>query len=149
MTDQPDSRDIESEANCMAFKVRQAARAISQRYDAALAPHGLTSPQFNLLSILAHSGLRSVSQIAASSTTDRTTLNRSLGLLEKQLLVTSTTGRDKRTRRFKLTALGRARHAAANIDWLATQTEVQATISRTRFDRLHADLDVLIDRIRD
>lgn len=141
-------REPGDESNCLAFKIRQAARAISQRYDTALAPHGLTSPQFNLLGILAHAGLRSLSQIANTSTTDRTTLNRSMGLLERMELVESAAGRDKRTRRFMLTAKGRKLHSAARADWLEVQQTVHGEISRSRFDRLHADLDVLLQRVR-
>jgi len=132
------------EANCLAFKVRRASRAISARYAEALAPHGISGPQFSLLSVMATAGLRSLSELARVATTDRTTLTRNLGLLERMELVESSAGRDKRTRRFVLTAQGRATQAAARVDWLAMQHELHAELGKSRFERLHADLEVLL-----
>lgn len=140
--------DIASEGNCLSFKVRRAARALGQRYDAALAPHALTHPQFSLLSVLASLGLRSLGELAAVSTTDRTTLTRNLGLLERQGLVEGRPGRDKRTRRFVLTPKGRKLQAAAKPAWLEVQTEMHGLLGKARFERLHADLDVLLARLR-
>ena len=139
--------DPGAERNCLGFKVRRAARAIASRYDAALAPHGLTSPQFSLLSVLATAGLRSVSELAKASTTDRTTLTRNLALLERRGLVESNAGRDKRTHRFVLTPEGRATQAAAREAWLPVQKELHEALGKTRFERLHKDLDVLLSRL--
>ena len=139
--------DIEVEANCLGFKVRRAARAISTRYSEALQPHGLTNPQFSLLSVMATAGLRSLSEIARVSTTDRTTLTRNLGLLEREGLVESSTGRDKRTRRFVLSPRGRKVHAAARKDWLLVQEDMYKELGKARFERVHADLDTLLAKL--
>jgi len=137
--------DLTLEPNCMCFKVRRAARAVSQHYDAAIGQHGLTTPQFSLLSVLANVGLRSLSELAKLTTTDRTTLNRNLGLLEERGLVESARGADKRTRRFVLTREGRDLQAAARGDWLVVQAGLEDALGGTRVQRLLNDLDSLLE----
>lgn len=135
--------------DCLGFIVRRAARAITKRYDQALSPFELNLSQFNLLTVMAKAGLRSLSEIGALSTTDRTTLNRSLGLLEAQGLVESNKGRDKRTRRFVLTQVGRERLKSAQQAWRAVQHDLHEQLGKGRFERLHNDLEVLLARLED
>ena len=142
-----DSTDLTREANCMCFRVRRASRAISQHYDAALAPHGLTAPQFSLLSVLAECGLRSLGQLAKLSTTDRTTLTRNLGLLEKRGLVESAPGVDRRTRRFRLSPAGRKLQVAAREDWRSVQAGLEERLGTDRFQRILADLEAVVESL--
>ena len=134
---------------CLGFIVRRAARAITKRYDEALSPFELNLSQYNLLTVMAKAGLRSLSEIGALSTTDRTTLNRSLGLLEAQGLVESNKGRDKRTRRFVLTQVGRERLKAAQQAWRSVQLDLHEQLGKGRFERVHKDLAVLLERLED
>ncbi|MDF1798816.1 MAG: MarR family winged helix-turn-helix transcriptional regulator [Planctomycetota bacterium] len=136
--------DLALEPNCLCFKVRRAARAVSQHYDRALGQHGLSAPQFSLLSVLAQAGLRSLSELAKLTTTDRTTLNRNLGLLEERGLVESAPGVDKRTRRFVLTPTGRRLQAAARGDWLVVQAGLEEALGGAKVQRLLSDLDSLL-----
>jgi DNA-binding MarR family transcriptional regulator len=139
--------DISYEANCLGFKVRRAARALGVHYGAVLAPHGLTTPQYSLLSVLARAGLRSLGELARLTTTDRTTLNRNLAVLEKRGLVESAAGVDRRTHRFVLTPDGRALQARAHKDWNTLQKELHTMLGKTRFERLHKDLDTLLAKL--
>lgn len=143
----PPPLDPRIPAHCLGFKVRRAARALGAQYDTALQPHGLTGPQFSLLSVMATAGLRSLTELARTSTTDRTTLTRNLGLLEKRGLVESSPGRDKRTRRFLLSKRGRELHRAAESAWFEAQDELYTLLGKTRFERLHRDLDVALARL--
>jgi len=137
--------DLTQEPNCLCFKVRRAARAISQHYEGAMASHDLSAPQFSLLSVLAHAGLRSVTELSELTTTDRTTLNRNLGLLEKRGLVESAPGVDKRTRRFVLTKEGRELQHAAKADWVRAQTGLEDALGGEQARELLGGLDRLLD----
>lgn len=141
--DEPAPPDLE----CLGFIVRRAARGLSKHFDDALSKHELNLSQFNLLDTMSKAGLRSLTEIGARTTTDRTTLNRTLGHLEKLGLVASHKGCDKRTRRFKLTPLGRERLTAARPTWRAVQAELHALLGKSRFARLHKDLGVLLERL--
>lgn len=134
---------------CLGFIVRRAARGITKRYDDALGAHGLNLSQFNLLTVMGQAGLRNLTELGARSTTDRTTLNRTLGNLERLGLVESNKGRDKRTRRFVLTQAGRDRLKAASAAWQAVQDDLFSAVGKGRFARLHKDLAVLLERLDD
>ena len=70
--------NLSDSSNCLCFNLRKAARALTQTYDAALKPAGVTAPQFALLSTLAGYGPVSLSDLAAALGMDRTTLTRNL-----------------------------------------------------------------------
>ena len=73
------------ECNCLA--VRQAARAVTQLYDRHLAAVGLTATQFWLLAKLVHGGPASINEVARLMMSDRTTVGRTLGPLEREGLI--------------------------------------------------------------
>ena len=143
----PPGANAPSGAECLGFAVRRAARGLSKRYDDALSAFDVNLSQLNLLSVMAQAGLRSLTEIAQRSTTDRTTLNRTLGNLERRGLIESTTGRDRRTRRFVLTPAGRELLAAATPAWQQVQDELVTAVGDTAFQRLHKDLAELLARL--
>ena len=65
-----------AECNCLAL--RQAARHVTQFYDQCLAPAGLRSTQYSILSRLARSGPMTINLLAADLVMDRTTLGRNI-----------------------------------------------------------------------
>ncbi|MBM3759697.1 MAG: winged helix-turn-helix transcriptional regulator [Acidobacteria bacterium] len=93
---------------CVCASVRQVARAITQVYDEALQPAGLTSMQFFILMTIRGHGETSVSQITAYARMDQTTATRALQILEKQRWIEPVLLTDRRKRAFRLTRLGRA-----------------------------------------
>ncbi|HED66056.1 MAG TPA: MarR family transcriptional regulator [Planctomycetes bacterium] len=139
--------DPSRESNCLCFRVRRAARAIGARYDSALAPHGITGQQYSLLSLLKATGPSSIGDLAAASSTDRTTLTRNFARLEREGLVSSDRGEDRRARIVSLTPRGRSLQAAARKDWLRVQSELADTLGKTRFTRIHADLTALLNAL--
>jgi DNA-binding MarR family transcriptional regulator len=74
---------------CLVANARKAARAVTQRYDAYLRPHGLTATQFSLLGTISQAGGGTVSELAQLGGFDRTTLTRNLDRLESMGLVGS------------------------------------------------------------
>jgi DNA-binding MarR family transcriptional regulator len=125
--------------NCLAL--RQAARRVTQLYDAALAPHGLRTTQFSILVRLERSGPWSVNALAARLVMDRTTLGRSLRpLLRGRLVHMEPDPRDRRSRALSITPEGRARLDAAMPAWLGAQAEFDAAFGADRATALRATL---------
>lgn len=104
---------------CVMFRVRLTARAITKHYEDALRPSGLKGPQFSLLvSLSADPGL-SATDLAERMGIDRTTLVRNLDLLERDGLIKTET--DGRARRKTLTRKGDGVLAEALPLWRAAQ----------------------------
>ena len=106
---------------CNLFAIRSAARHATAFYDGHLAPTGLRTTQFSLLSNLDRAGPLAIGEIAARVAMDRTTMGRALRPLERDGLVAIAPGRDGRTRALALTQAGRERLAQAKPLWAAAQ----------------------------
>ena len=81
--------------NCLAL--RQAARHVSQIYDAHLALVGLRTTQYSILAKLKRLGPLSINALANSMVMDRTTLGRAIRPLERDKLLAIGAGDDGRT----------------------------------------------------
>ncbi len=125
---------------CVCFNLRKAARAVTQFYDARLKPSGLKATQLSLLFALAATGPINMKQLAELMVMDRTTLTRNVRPLQRAGLVTSATGKDRRTRRLTLTGRGRdaLRHALPL--WRQAQDAVVGRLGAARWRDLRASL---------
>jgi DNA-binding MarR family transcriptional regulator len=123
MQKKPPSLD-QTTCNCLAL--RQAARHVSQIYDAHLASEGLRTTQYSILAKLNRLGPLSINELAKSMVMDRTTLGRAIRPLERDRLLSIGAGDDGRTRSLRLTAAGEARLKAAAAKWRAAQKEFEA-----------------------
>ena len=120
-----------TECHCLA--VRQASRHMTQFYDRFMAPYGLRSTQFSVLSMLRRSGPLSINALAAELVTDRTTMGRNIRPLQRAGLVTAIVGReDRRSRLLQLTPKGLARINAARGGWTKAQAAFEAAFGKTR-----------------
>jgi DNA-binding MarR family transcriptional regulator len=129
---------------CLCLHVQRAARALARRFDAALKPHGLTNGQFSLLMGLNRPDPPRMGDVAALLAMDRTTLTANLKPLERRgLLAVLVDETDRRGRRLKLTAAGRAALAAAVPAWRAAHDAVDELLPEGDPDRLRADLVAL------
>ena len=94
--------------HCLCLATRQAARAISRRFDETFRPLGLTSGQFSLLMSLNRPKAPTLGSVATLLAMDRTTLTANLKPLERRGLVVSVPDpEDRRSRRLALTDAGR------------------------------------------
>jgi DNA-binding MarR family transcriptional regulator len=121
--------------HCLCLATRQAARAISRRFDEAFRPLKLTSGQFSLLMSLNRPEPPTLGSVAALLAMDRTTLTANLKPLERRGLVeTHADSDDRRSRRLALTDAGRELLRAALPLWERTQAELDRLLAEAAAD---------------
>ncbi|MFO1129287.1 MAG: MarR family winged helix-turn-helix transcriptional regulator [Rhodospirillales bacterium] len=123
---------------CVCARVRRAARAMTQLYDAALAPAGLTVAQFSLLQNLRRLAEPHIAALAEATGLDRSTLGRNLRLLEMAGLVRLDPGGDRRMRLVSVTAQGERTVAEAMPLWRRVQADVIGRLGEERRNQLYA-----------
>jgi DNA-binding MarR family transcriptional regulator len=133
------------ECNCLGL--RQAARVVTQLYDEALAPAGIRSTQFSLLTAIGWLQPVSMNDLAAQMVMDRTTLTRNLRPLLDAGLVTVRTGDDRRRREVALTRAGSRTLAEATGHWRAAQAEMRRALGDRRLASLRDHLSETVARV--
>lgn len=127
--------------HCLCLGVHRAARSLARRFDAALAPVGITSGQFSLLMSLNRPTAPSIGSVAALLDLNRTTLTANLKPLDRRGLVQVTVDPgDGRGRLLSLTDAGRAVLQSAMPIWQRTHDEVDLRLSQPDADALRAGL---------
>src|SRR2546428_13892478 len=107
---------------CTCFRLRSLTRRVTQLYDQALAPSGLTVTQYSLLAhALRHGAAPTVSELAKQLFTDRTTLTRNLKPLADAGLLRLGDGADERRKAVQATANGSSALRAARDQWVEDQ----------------------------
>jgi DNA-binding MarR family transcriptional regulator len=127
---------------CACNKLRRSARIVSAVYDEALKPIGLSVAQYSLLRMLQRAGPSKLSDFAAATGYDRTTLNRTLRPLEEAGLVASGAGKDLRSRVMRVTEAGEAMAVKGQPHWEEAQARIAEKLGGSR-DALFALLDRL------
>ncbi len=130
-------------ADCMCLNVRRAARALSQRYDAALGSCGLTIAQYGLLSAIARRGPLPLTELAGLFVMEKSTVTRNVAGLEAAGLCRTVPGADRRRKLVESTADGREALARARPLWRTAQRELAAELGTQRWHRLLADARLL------
>jgi len=125
---------------CTAARLRRASRTLSKFYDEILEPSGLRGTQFSLLVALSLMGQAPLLRVADELGLDRTTMTRNLAPLERDGLVASVPGSDRRVRLIELTDAGRRRLAKALPLWENAQQRVVDTLGERRWRELLAAL---------
>jgi DNA-binding MarR family transcriptional regulator len=127
IVDEPNAR----ECNCLA--IRQASRHVTQFYDQLLAPSGLRTTQYAILSRLQRSGPMPINALAAALVMDRTTLGRNILPLERDgLIEIGASPADRRRREVRLTPDGAARLRAARRGWAVAQQRFDEVFGAAR-----------------
>lgn len=116
--------NIEETKNCHCLKARKKAREITRRYEEALRPFGLKATQFSILSVLAIKGRTLLSELADLLGLERTSLSRSVDILEDRGWVKSKKSSDGRERPMVITRLGMVTLESAFPHWQHVQREV-------------------------
>ena len=130
----PSAPDPAELGGCACLHLRKAARRVTQLYDQHLAPVGLTSGQFSLLSRLygvdaEGRGALALGALAELQVMDPTTLNRNLKpLLAAGLVADGRDANDRRVRTVALTSAGRRRLLEAVPYWRKAQARIAAAL---------------------
>jgi len=132
---------------CYCATLRQAARVISQTYEAALRETQLTITQFTLLSVLAEMPRPRVNDLAEALAMDQTTLSRTLKTMEREGLIASVPGEDRRESRWIVAARGHSRMRRALPRWEAAQREVEKALGAGEAERLSSSAYNLAARL--
>jgi DNA-binding MarR family transcriptional regulator len=113
---------------CLCTGLRQAAHAITEIYDEALAPSGLKITMFRVIRRLSEAGEPTISELAKIIGLDRSSLGRNLKVLERDKLVTFVGGADERSKVIQLTSKGRKALDTALPLWRGIQKRMQSTL---------------------
>jgi len=146
MTDPIDAREV---SGCTCLRVRHVARQLTQSYDQALAPLGLTLNQFGLLATLYGVTQASLAGLPIGVFADRvgmhpTTLNRDLKPLKAQNLVADAVApADRRVRAVTITPKGRARLRKAIPFWRQAQIRLEGALGAEATRALNDLLDLV------
>jgi len=126
--------------SCACFQLRRASRAVTQLYDAALAPVGLRSTQFVMLALIRVEAPVRRDELAAQLGMERTTLVRNLKPLEAMGLLESVREPGERASRVRLTAAGRRKVAQAVPLWEQVQGAFTSQMGTSRWETLRRRL---------
>jgi DNA-binding MarR family transcriptional regulator len=146
-------QELEEVMACTGLRMRRATRLITQIYDQALQPTGITINQFGLLAHLYGASLASagglpLGALAQRVDMDPTTLNRSLKPLEARGLVRdSSDPGDGRVRLLRLTAKGLAEWRKAIPYWRQAQKRVEQAIGAKPLHALNELLDLSAEKL--
>ena len=128
---------------CYCIQLRRAASQVTEQYDAALAPVGLTVGQYSLLAHLERLEPVSVSVLAEEMELERTTLVRTLKPVLARHWVTDAAEPGRRSRALTLTGAGRSLLEQARPLWRAAQADVEHRLGEDGVAALEALLDQL------
>ena len=131
------------EVACLCTNLRMATRAITRRYDRALAEFGLRTTQYSILARLVLDGPDTVSHLAARLVLDRTALGRELRTLARDGLIRLEAGEDRRERRAFATAEGEQRYRAAQPAHSVVQGELLDELGGEQLPELVRELRAL------
>ena len=130
---------------CACFDLRRATRAVSRMYDDFLRDAGLNITQFALLRLICGEKELSISALGRSMVMERTSITRALAPLERDGLIHSRPGTDKRIRVVSVSNKGRRLIEAAEPKWRQAQ---EALLEMIGEDRWRAMRGVLRDTTR-
>ena len=136
------------QSTCTCFRLRSLTRKVTQLYDQALAPSGLTVQQYSLLSHVQRADpAPTVSELAQRVHTDRTTLTRNLKPLQQLGLLEVAGGADARSKAVTLTPKGGRTLAEARPLWREAQARMRSRAGDARLDKLHSLIEELLHEL--
>lgn len=133
---------------CTAAKVRRLSRRVSQIYDDALGPHGLTVGQYGLLACLSRRRGTAIGALASMLAADASTVSRLVKpLATAGLIIIRSAPDDKRSKLVWLSDDGHRRRSAAQAGWQAAQDQLLAALGDGRLAALRFMLDEAHERL--
>jgi DNA-binding MarR family transcriptional regulator len=121
---------------CACANLRRAARLVTQLYEDALRPAGITGPQFTLLQTLTLAPGTSQKQLAEILGIDSTTLTRTLALLKKRGWLSAEAASDRRALQLRLTKAGEREYERVFPYWQSAQRRLKQALRDQKWNRL-------------
>jgi DNA-binding MarR family transcriptional regulator len=134
-------------SGCTSFRLRRVSRRVSQHFDRFLAPCGLKTTQYSLLSHIERLGPIAPGALARRMAMEPSTLTRNLKPALTQGWAEIGPGADGRSRVVYATEAGRAKRAEAARLWKKAQLTLNARLGVERVVELHQLLDDCLARM--
>jgi DNA-binding MarR family transcriptional regulator len=129
---------------CACFNLRAVTRFVTSRYDEILAPSGLLSTQFSMLSFIEATEPCGVVELADWMVMDVSTVTRNLRpLISAGLIVMRSDKTDRRRKEISITAKGRRAIQTATPLWNRAQAEFTTKLGSQRYQSLLSTLSDL------
>ena len=128
---------------CYCVVLRAAARRVTARYDAALAPTGINIAQYSLLRQIERASPVSLTELGRRVELDRSTIGRNVRVLERLGLVQVTPGADQRQATVALADAGLKVLERAGPLWDRAQVRIEGDLGPTGANELRALLQAL------
>ncbi|MCW7493554.1 MarR family winged helix-turn-helix transcriptional regulator [Leptospira sp. 2 VSF19] len=119
--------------SCLNLSLRRTSRLITSYYDLKLKPIGLRITQFTLLASIAYENDPSISDLARLTDIDRTTLQRSLEILNRDGLITVEKKEIGNVRSIALTKKGELKLTKAIELWREIQKSIMEDLGKSEF----------------
>ncbi|MBL8176827.1 MAG: winged helix DNA-binding protein [Bryobacterales bacterium] len=126
---------------CLCATLRRATRVVTQLYEEAFRPLGLTAPQYTVMAVLTFGGPMPHTRLGELLATDATTLTRTLQLMTRNGWIETATGQDRRQRIVSLTGEGAAIFERAKPVWQAVQQKLYQAYGTAEWSRLFTLVD--------
>ena len=126
-----------TKATCLCIDLRTSAQKLTQIYDEAMAPSGISVTQFSQLHLIQSLNGPTLKGLSAASELERSTLGRNIRVLENLGLVKMKVGEDARTRTIHLSRKGANTFKRAIPLWYSVQSQLLNRLGdRTQLDEL-------------
>jgi len=128
------------ELACLCASLRRAARSVTRLYQRELR---MSVPQFTVLYLLDKQPMIQA-QIAELLAVNRTTLTRTLGMMERRGLIRGVPGEDRREYRWSITAAGRRVLEGTRPRWERIQKRFRERLGAQRWELLLDELTTVV-----
>ena len=123
---------------CLCGSMRRAARALTQGYEKAMAPTGLTATQMTILQVLAKVGKATQGRLGEILAMDSTSLTRTLAVMSRKRWIAKRRGTDRRERWLILSTTGEGKLKSAEPLWERVQRQLRREIGDDGWGQLMA-----------
>ena len=141
--------DLTGTGYCASLNFRRAARAVTRMYDTAMQDSGVRSTQFALLVAIAKIQPVAMGTLAEVLTIDRTTLTRSLRLLQKERMITISKRSEMRQRFLELTPAGEKALQRSLPLWREAHARFVAALGKDYWRSMRSELERLARLVPD
>jgi DNA-binding MarR family transcriptional regulator len=141
--------DLTGTGYCASLNFRRTARAVTRMYDTAMQESGVRSTQFALLVAIAKIQPVPMGTLAEVLTIDRTTLTRSLRLLQKERMITISKRSEMRQRFLELTPAGEKALQRSLPLWREAHAKFVAALGKDYWLSMRSELERLARLVPD